>query len=143
MAVELSGRLRLQGGMSVEKRARCEIGFSDLTLEITNENARMLRDALCDIYGPPAHIQKALRDAKGKPARRLSDLDLPPEAMVIYHTLTPDWCDTDTVRARLDQPMDESTLRRGLNMLRNAGKIERRAEAGSARRTVIHYWRTR
>lgn len=136
----LSGRLRPHGacGLSIDKGARCEIGFADLILSLSDHQARSIRDGLVALYGPPAALQRQLQC---RPARRLAEDALPPEATVVLHTLSEGWIDTDALSLRLAQPLAPADLRRLLYMLYNAGKIERRITPLSARRGNYVEWR--
>lgn len=143
MSVTFTGRLRTRGsaGLGVTRRGgRCEFDFADVTLDLNDEQARMLRDALVSLYGPPPALQRQLQ---GKPARRMVMHAVPPEALAVFHSLTHDWCDTETVVARLDQPRHPDEVRRYLHMLVNAGMAARRVEPNGARRAARYDWRVK
>ena len=141
MSAAFAGRIRPSGsaGLGLTRRGgRCEFDFSDLTLDLNDEQARALRDGLVSLYGPPAAIQHQLQ---AKPARRLAEDALPPEALVVLHSLSDAWIDTASLGASMDQPQPDAALRRLLYMLHNAGKIERRVTPMSARHGNFIEWR--
>ena len=143
MTARFSGRFRPHGacGLSVDRSDRCAIGFDDFTLDLSDHQARILRNALVALYGLPAKHQRAQREA-AKPARPMAVEALPPEAHDVLVLLDDEWADDDTLQRRSSLPLRQSGLLRALlAQLVNAGLAERRKLPAGARRGPVTHWR--
>ncbi|USN15170.1 hypothetical protein KIKIMORA_00230 [Brevundimonas phage vB_BpoS-Kikimora] len=143
MSSVFSGRIRPHGssGMSIDRSgARCEIGLGNLTIDLSDEQARMLRRGLVALYGLPAEFQFARREA-AKPPRRMPIEALPPEALEVLKVVTDEWTAVEILCVRADLPRPDAAVRALLSQLANARLIERRKIPTSARRAPVAHYR--
>lgn len=153
MTAVFEGRFRPHGacGMSIDRSGRCEIGLGAFILDLSDDQARMLRNGLVALYGLPAEHRLVQREAV-KPARRMALDALPAEAHVVLGLLDDEWADDDTLQRRSSLSLrhegllrallrDEGLLRALLAQLVNAGLAERRKVPTGARRRPTTHWR--
>ncbi|USN13928.1 hypothetical protein PAPPERLAPAPP_02550 [Brevundimonas phage vB_BpoS-Papperlapapp] len=142
MTAGFTGRFRPHGdcGISIDRSGRCEIGLGSFTLDLSNDQARMLSHGLIALYGLPAEHQKALREATSPP-RRLAEDAIPPLALEALGILSDDWEDIEALHRRWGDRSSAAMLQGMLGMLVNARKAERRNTLVGARHGAVATWR--